>query len=164
MNFYMHKAASSDPQPILSPTVRTKCGRPEFTEELDLGGVVLLWSNRSACNGPYERVAACRCCRTVCAVCNGVLVAGPESDSLSYYIPSVNMDDDICSKLMLISFDDDEIVANYDALSYTCGSEMFNHSISVNHCQVIITANPFEAIRHLRDKEKNRALWIDAIA
>jgi hypothetical protein len=76
--------------------------------------------------------------------------------------PASRMSDAILSELIVVSLDD-EAIASYEALSYTWESQFFTHSILVNNCQFKITANLFDAIRYLRDNEKTRTLWIDAV-
>jgi len=76
--------------------------------------------------------------------------------------PARSMDDEICSELMVTSLDN-KLVASYEALSYTWGSQILTHDIIVNNCQVKVTENLFEALRHLRNERKPRTLWIDAV-
>lgn len=40
---------------------------------------------------------------------------------------------------------------------------MLTHSMPVNDCLLKIMANLINAIRHLRDKEGKRTVWIDAV-
>jgi hypothetical protein len=65
-----------------------------------------------------------------------------------------------------VSLDDDDFsntISSYEALSYTWGTKEFKHNILVKNSQLKVTANLFQALRHLRDKETTRTLWIDAI-
>ena len=51
----------------------------------------------------------------------------------------------------------------YDALSYTWGSTVKEAKITVNGSTMHITSNLHMALQHLRFKEEDRLLWIDAI-
>jgi hypothetical protein len=87
---------------------------------------------------------------------------GPNQARFLTIFPASSMDEGICSELITASLDD-EIVATYEALSYTWESEMLTHRISVNDGPLNITENLFEAIRHLRHKKTKRTIWIDAV-
>lgn len=76
--------------------------------------------------------------------------------------PASSLDDEIYSEIVSVSLED-EVIASYEALSYTWDRKMLTHSISVNKSQLKITANLFDALRHFRDKEKARTTWIDAV-
>jgi hypothetical protein len=51
----------------------------------------------------------------------------------------------------------------YEALSYTWGSEADKAEIRVNNRSMPVTRNLFEALKALRLPDKQRVLWIDAI-
>jgi hypothetical protein len=51
----------------------------------------------------------------------------------------------------------------YEALSYTWGSQKGDRQILCNGKEVIVTENCEVALRHLRQTDKPRALWVDAI-
>jgi ankyrin repeat protein len=51
----------------------------------------------------------------------------------------------------------------YEALSYTWGSKREMKNIEVNGRRLDITRNLHEALYHLRSRDRNRILWVDAI-
>ncbi|KAK0707784.1 heterokaryon incompatibility protein-domain-containing protein, partial [Lasiosphaeris hirsuta] len=51
----------------------------------------------------------------------------------------------------------------YEALSYVWGDKSTRRSISINKCDVQVTANLYAALLHLRDRVFERVLWVDAI-
>ncbi|KAF7532538.1 hypothetical protein G7054_g7870 [Neopestalotiopsis clavispora] len=51
----------------------------------------------------------------------------------------------------------------YESLSYCWGDASQKHPIQCNETYIDVTENLFSALRHLRDFEKHRTLWIDAI-
>jgi len=51
----------------------------------------------------------------------------------------------------------------YEALSYVWGDKSTRRSISINKCDVQVTANLHAAFLHLRDRFLERVLWVDAI-
>ncbi|KAH8591241.1 heterokaryon incompatibility protein-domain-containing protein, partial [Bisporella sp. PMI_857] len=51
----------------------------------------------------------------------------------------------------------------YEALSYTWGSEIVRHGVSIDMKDFKIGQNLFDALRHLRDPLHSRTLWVDAI-
>ena len=53
--------------------------------------------------------------------------------------------------------------AIYEALSYVWGNPHPTVFILLNGCRFGITPNPEAALRHLRDLEVERTLWVDAI-
>jgi hypothetical protein len=73
---------------------------------------------------------------------------------------------DIVADLHTISFNPDEPVPNFEALSYTWGSSENSPEISIGHlrdCSLKVTRNLEVALRHLRYADKPRIMWIDAI-
>jgi hypothetical protein len=58
---------------------------------------------------------------------------------------------------------ENEKVASYEALSYTWGSREAPSTISLNNYPAQVTSNLYDALRYLRDKEKPRVLWVDAL-
>ncbi|KAK3994378.1 heterokaryon incompatibility protein-domain-containing protein, partial [Cladorrhinum sp. PSN332] len=60
-------------------------------------------------------------------------------------------------------FLDDSHRIEYEALSYTWGGLEKEAEILVNGCSYRVTANLFKALVHLRDRNRDRVLWIDAI-
>lgn len=53
--------------------------------------------------------------------------------------------------------------AAYEALSYVWGTSVSTEKIYVNEEEVTVTSNLLAALRHLRDVEEVRTLWVDAI-
>jgi len=51
----------------------------------------------------------------------------------------------------------------YDALSYVWGSSEKRRSIFINKHELAVTENLHAALSHLRDKNLERILWVDAI-
>jgi hypothetical protein len=58
---------------------------------------------------------------------------------------------------------DAEDAIEYEALSYTWGSNDKPHYIEVNGRTLDVTKSLLEALQHLRQKNEDRILWIDAI-
>ncbi|RDA93938.1 hypothetical protein CP533_5014 [Ophiocordyceps camponoti-saundersi (nom. inval.)] len=59
--------------------------------------------------------------------------------------------------------DDPETLIPYEALSYTWGSNDLTDRVMVDGQVLPVTANLYDAMQHLRQPEKDRILWIDAI-
>ena len=76
--------------------------------------------------------------------------------------PALCLFDKICCGLRPVTLED-EAIATYEALSYTWDSDALSCTISVNNCPVRVTANLYEALRYLRDRENPRTLWVDAL-
>jgi Heterokaryon incompatibility protein (HET) len=53
--------------------------------------------------------------------------------------------------------------AGYEALSYTWGQSTSRKLISINGATLLVTENLYAALLHLRDEQKPRILWVDAI-
>jgi len=51
----------------------------------------------------------------------------------------------------------------YGALSYVWGSGLNSQSITLNDCAFSVTENLHAALWHLRDRQLERLLWVDAI-
>ncbi|CAI0644444.1 unnamed protein product [Colletotrichum noveboracense] len=51
----------------------------------------------------------------------------------------------------------------YEALSYTWGDPTRTQTITINDQKVAVTTNLYDALLHLRDPEKDRILWVDAL-
>jgi hypothetical protein len=51
----------------------------------------------------------------------------------------------------------------YEALSYCWGSDEKPQSISIGNLNLCITQNLYTALRHLRDQDYPRILWVDAL-
>jgi ankyrin repeat protein len=54
-------------------------------------------------------------------------------------------------------------VEDYAALSYTWGSNSRPCEITINGSKMRVTKNAYLALRDLRDRERDRVLWIDAL-
>lgn len=52
----------------------------------------------------------------------------------------------------------------YEALSYVWGSEKKTQSIKLNGCTLNVTKNLHTALIHLRNRQLERILWVDAIS
>ncbi|KAH7095503.1 heterokaryon incompatibility protein-domain-containing protein [Paraphoma chrysanthemicola] len=57
----------------------------------------------------------------------------------------------------------EEAFIEYEALSYTWGGSEKPKSITLNGKHMAVTENLFRALRHLREPEQDRILWIDAL-
>ncbi|KAH0429967.1 hypothetical protein CcaCcLH18_08112 [Colletotrichum camelliae] len=51
----------------------------------------------------------------------------------------------------------------YEALSYTWGDPTRTKTITINGQTVAVTTNLYDALLHLREPEKDRILWVDAL-
>lgn len=51
----------------------------------------------------------------------------------------------------------------YEALSYTWGDPTRTKTITINDQKVAVTTNLYDALLHLRNPEKDRILWVDAL-
>jgi hypothetical protein len=63
----------------------------------------------------------------------------------------------------LTAHDLDKIIPDFTALSYTWGSPEGQKSILVNGYSINITPNLHAGLTHIRQKQSNRILWIDAL-
>ncbi|EXA53630.1 hypothetical protein FOVG_01373 [Fusarium oxysporum f. sp. pisi HDV247] len=59
--------------------------------------------------------------------------------------------------------DDEQSLIPYEALSYCWGSNRLAGKVIANEKLLFITENLSEALQHLRHKDEDRILWIDAI-
>jgi hypothetical protein len=59
--------------------------------------------------------------------------------------------------------EDDDDEAYYDALSYTWGDAAQTSNIVIDGRPATVTANLYQALRHLRLTDEDRILWVDAI-
>ncbi|CAL3963569.1 unnamed protein product [Diplocarpon coronariae] len=76
--------------------------------------------------------------------------------------PSSTISDPIICQLSNFNLESPEVL-DYEALSYTWGDDEASHAISVNSSPFKIRSNLYEALRHLRDVEEARVIWIDSI-
>ena len=75
-------------------------------------------------------------------------------------LDSGNLEDPIESQLAVA----DVASAEYEALSYTWGGYVSNHTITLNSQPGFnVTDNLFAALRHFRSEDVSRILWVDAI-
>jgi hypothetical protein len=51
----------------------------------------------------------------------------------------------------------------YEAISYVWGSKEDLQTIIIDNCSFKITRNLFTALRHLRDEQLSRIIWVDAV-
>ncbi|OSS44309.1 hypothetical protein B5807_11033 [Epicoccum nigrum] len=72
-------------------------------------------------------------------------------------------DSDIKCDLFHAAIYDAEDAIEYEALSYTWGSNDKPHCIEINGRSLNVTKSLLEALQHLRQKNEDRILWIDAI-
>ncbi len=54
-------------------------------------------------------------------------------------------------------------VQNYEALSYTCGTDTAVAPILIDDLVALVRYNLFQALKHLRSSTEQRVLWIDAL-
>ena len=71
-----------------------------------------------------------------------------------------NFEDDL--ELALITYEATE-APEYEALSYTWGDASSQKWVSVNGEPLNIRTNLETALRHLRDEDESRTLWVDAV-
>ena len=76
-------------------------------------------------------------------------------------LPATAIIADIQCRLTTVSLDMNK--NEYEALSYTWGSQSNKHSIFIDGMTMEITSNLDVALRYLRQKDKQRTLWVDAI-
>jgi hypothetical protein len=67
-----------------------------------------------------------------------------------------------CNLFHAAIYDADDAI-EYEALSYTWGSNYKPHNIEINGRSLSVTKSLLEALQHLRQKNEDRILWIDAI-
>lgn len=53
--------------------------------------------------------------------------------------------------------------ADFEALSYVWGADLFGQKILVDGIPVVVKPNLFAALRHLRRRDCDRRLWVDAV-
>jgi len=52
----------------------------------------------------------------------------------------------------------------YDALSYTWGTDPASHEIELDGCRILVGGNLYAALGNLRQRKKKKAvLWVDAL-
>jgi hypothetical protein len=73
---------------------------------------------------------------------------------------SGQLDEPVNCSLIACSMDDGPV---YEALSYAWGDRIRGHPIALNGLLFMVFDNLGQALRHLRDAEHDRTLWIDAI-
>ena len=91
-------------------------------------------------------------------------LSSPRSIRLLGLLPSPEFQSALDVNLTEVSLDavtDDEI--SYEALSYVWGSRFGTESIRCDDKLHLVTPNCQSALRHLRLRDKNRILWVDAI-
>jgi hypothetical protein len=91
-------------------------------------------------------------------------LSSPRSIRLLRLFPSPEFQSALDVNLTEVSLDavtDDEI--SYEALSYVWGSQCGTESIRCDDKLHLVTPNCQSALRHLRLRDKNRILWVDAI-
>ena len=69
-------------------------------------------------------------------------------------------DDPISCTLNHVSLDDEPA---YEALSYTWGAPIMDHSLACNGKILAVTQNLFEGLRRVRRRKAVRVIWVDAI-
>ncbi|KAH8722981.1 heterokaryon incompatibility, partial [Phaeosphaeriaceae sp. PMI808] len=67
----------------------------------------------------------------------------------------------ICCELITISLDG--IEGRFDALSYSWGSSTGRDMIMINGANVPVTMNLNAALRRVRNTERTKLLWVDAL-
>lgn len=70
--------------------------------------------------------------------------------------------DPVICELFEAYLDPDEIVP-YAALSYVWGDESEKQQIYINEKRALVTSNLFKALKSLRQMDKDKVLWVDAI-
>jgi hypothetical protein len=86
-------------------------------------------------------------------------LSSPRSIRLLDLLPSPDLDASLEATLMEASLDN----SNYEALSYVWGSRFGTEPFTCDGKLLLITPNCESALRHLRLKDKQRILWVDAI-
>lgn len=74
--------------------------------------------------------------------------------------PALSQSDSIICHLQTLSLLDEP---EYEALSYVWGISSESRKIILNGKALIVTDNLFKALTHLRDVNKTRTLWVDAV-
>lgn len=74
--------------------------------------------------------------------------------------PAANIHDNIICELEEVSL---LKAPNYQSLSYCWGDVIPTRPIQCNETPINVTENLFSALQHLRDFEKHRTFWIDAV-
>lgn len=74
-----------------------------------------------------------------------------------------DIDNHVSCSLLAVNLEED-IEAEYEAVSYVWGGESDLHTMQLNQERFWVTRNLFAALRALRLPGKNRVLWIDALA
>jgi hypothetical protein len=70
-------------------------------------------------------------------------------------------DDLICAELKVVSLDDSP---RYEALSYVWGQSDETSTIQLENDTFVVTSNLHSALHHLRRKDEDQVLWINAIS
>jgi len=89
----------------------------------------------------------------------------PDAIRLLRLQPSLDRKSDLRCELFpsRLSYWKNEILEHYTALSYVWGQTTQADSLVVNGVPFFVTENLQSALRDLRDKERSRLLWVDAI-
>jgi hypothetical protein len=89
----------------------------------------------------------------------------PDAIRLLRLQPSLDRKSDLRCELFptRLSYWKNEIFEHYTALSYVWGQTTQADSLVVNGVPFFVTENLQSALRDLRDKERSRLLWVDAI-
>jgi hypothetical protein len=93
-----------------------------------------------------------------------VPITGPRSIRVIHLEPASDLSAPIQCSLKAVSLNDyPEWHAHYTALSYTWGGQIPSCEVDCGGKSLLVTQNCDAAMRHLRDKQHVRVLWIDAI-
>ncbi|KAF5605998.1 heterokaryon incompatibility (het-6OR allele) [Fusarium subglutinans] len=85
---------------------------------------------------------------------------GPTQIRLLHLSPAADFNDPVESRLEVVALDQNPV---YEALSYCWGDNTHPQEIKCNDQKFQATENLFSALQHLRNKDTERTLWIDAI-
>lgn len=85
---------------------------------------------------------------------------GDNQMRLMHLHPSREFDAPICATLHTSNFSDEPV---YKALSYAWGNPHLTSNITVNGKDFPATINLVSALRHLREEQAGKVLWIDAV-
>lgn len=86
-------------------------------------------------------------------------IVGDDTIRLLEILPGSGIDVVAC-RLRTVQFSD---APQYEALSYCWGDALFNMEAYCNGERLAITTNLYSALSHLRNDNKLRVLWVDAI-
>jgi hypothetical protein len=90
---------------------------------------------------------------------------GPRVIQLLVILPGSNDDEIVCETIEGVALDHREAWGiQYDALSHQWGNPELTSFIAINGCEFEVCTALNDALKGLRDSERKRTVWIDAIS